>query len=61
MADPDATEAARQMNRARWGSSKVERAAQVVIPRAGELPEAVRAALHEVTAPPGDEVGRDQD
>jgi hypothetical protein len=54
-AQQDASEAARELARARWGSQAVERAAAVVIPRAGELSEAVRAALHEATGPAGGE------
>jgi hypothetical protein len=53
--DGAASEAARQLVARRWGSQAVERAAAVVIPRAGELPAATRAALHEATAPPGGE------
>jgi hypothetical protein len=49
MADPDLSEHARELNRARWGSQAVERAAAVVLERAAELPDAVRAQLHEAT------------
>ena len=55
MADPDPSEAARALNAKRWGPTAVVNAAQVVIPRADELPDAVRAELHEATAPPGGE------
>jgi hypothetical protein len=55
MADTNdaASEAARALVARRWGSQAVVKAAQVVITRAGELPEAVRAELHEATGPPG--------
>ena len=54
MADADdtaASEAARELARARWGSGAVVRAALVVLSRADELPGGIRASLHEVTAP----------
>jgi hypothetical protein len=47
--DRAASEAARQLARSRWGSTKVDRAAQVVIERHAELGEALRAELHQVT------------
>jgi hypothetical protein len=54
--DRVASEAARQLARSRWGSSKVDRAALVVIERYAELDEARRAEVHEVTGP---DAGRD--
>ena len=50
MADADASEAGRELARARWGSGAVVRAALVVLSRADELPGGIRASLHEVTA-----------
>jgi hypothetical protein len=60
MSTADASEAARAEQaraaaRARWGSQVPDRAADIVIERVGELGEAKRSALHEVTAPPGGE------
>jgi hypothetical protein len=57
MADPDASEAARALNARRWGPTAVVNAAQVVITRADELPDAVRAQLHEATGPAGGDPG----
>jgi hypothetical protein len=54
-ADDAAQQAGKALARARWGSTAVERMAQAVISRAAELPDATRAALHEVTGPPGGE------
>jgi hypothetical protein len=42
-------EAARALAVRRWGSTKVDRAAAVVIERYAELGEALRAELHQVT------------
>jgi hypothetical protein len=53
--DEAASEAGRQLVRRRWGSQAVERAAAVVITRCAELPETVRAELHEAT---GEAAGR---
>jgi hypothetical protein len=52
-----ASEAARALARARWGSTAVVRSAQVVIERAAELPDATRAAVHEATGPAGGDPG----
>jgi hypothetical protein len=41
----DAQEAGRELARARWGATVVERAAGIVIARADELDESTRAAL----------------
>ena len=49
MAYSDAHQAARELARARWGTRGLERAAAVVIERADELPEQLRAQVHEVT------------
>jgi hypothetical protein len=51
----NASEAGRALAAARWGSRAVDRAAQVVISRAAELDDSLRAELHEVTGPPGGE------
>jgi hypothetical protein len=53
-----ASEAARALAARRWGPTAVVNAAQVVINRADELPEAVRVQVHEATgeAPAGDHV-----
>ncbi len=57
MADTSHDEAVSQAGRAlvarRWGPAAVVRAAAVVIARAGELPEAVRAELHQATEQKG--------
>jgi hypothetical protein len=53
MADPDLSEHARELNRARWGSQVVDKAAQVVISRVAELPAEIRAQVHEATGPAG--------
>lgn len=42
MSDPDASEASRAMNRARWGNAAACRAAATVIERRDELPDALR-------------------
>ena len=55
MADPDASEHARALNRARWGSQVAVRSAEVVIERADELPADIREQVHQATAPPGGE------
>jgi hypothetical protein len=47
MSDAHASDAARSLARARWGSQVVERAAEVVISRRAELPAAVRAEVVE--------------
>jgi len=50
-----ASEAGRLLARARWGSQAVDRAAQVVISRAGELPADLREQVHQATGEaPGD-------
>jgi len=48
--------AGRELARARWGSTAVERAAAVVLARAAELPDTVREQVHEAT---GDQVPDD--
>jgi hypothetical protein len=53
--DDAASEAGRLLARARWGSQAVDRAAELVISRAGELDDSLRAELHEITGPPGGE------
>jgi hypothetical protein len=47
MADTKVSAAARELLRARWGDQVVSRAAQTVIERAAELPEAKRAEVLE--------------
>ena len=54
MDDAQASEAARELARARWGNQVAVRSAQVAIERVAELPAELRAALHEVTAPGGE-------
>jgi hypothetical protein len=55
------SEAARAAAKARWTPSPVVvRSAEVLIERHAELPDAVRAVLHEATAPPGGGDSRDQ-
>jgi hypothetical protein len=49
MAYSDAHEAARALALQRWGTRALVRAAAVVIERADELPEQLRAQVHEVT------------
>jgi hypothetical protein len=49
MANTDASEAARLLVRQRWGNRGALRAAAVVVERADELPDAVRAAVHQAT------------
>jgi hypothetical protein len=49
MADAQASEAARELARARWGNAAVVRSAEVVIARADELPDSLREQLHQVT------------
>ena len=49
MAYSDSHEAARQLARARWKNRGALRAAAVVVERADELPEEVRAEVHEAT------------
>jgi hypothetical protein len=51
MSDAQATAAARELARARWGNQVAVRSAETVIERVGELPAEIRAAVHEVTAP----------
>jgi hypothetical protein len=50
MANTEASEAARLLVRQRWGNRGAVRAAAVVVERADELPEEVRAAVHEATS-----------
>jgi hypothetical protein len=45
MNDPEATRAARALNRARWGTSVVTRALDTLRERGGELDELQRAEL----------------
>jgi hypothetical protein len=55
MSSPDASSAARELNRARWGNTVAVRSAETVIERVSELPAEVRAAVHEATGEaPGD-------
>ena len=59
MSDPHddaSSEAGRALARHRWGPAAVVRAAAVVISRAHELPDAVRAEVHQVT-----EAGQDRE
>ena len=49
-----ASEAGRALARARWGSAAVERAAELVISRADELPGPLREQLHQVTGEAAD-------
>jgi hypothetical protein len=49
MSDPDASEAARALNRVRWGDRVLRRAAATVLER-GDVSEAVRAELAEFIA-----------
>lgn len=49
MAYSDTHEAARALALQRWGTRGLVRAAEVVIARADELPEQLRAQVHEVT------------
>ena len=49
----EASAAAQQLARVRWGDTKVRRAAAVVIERVAELPDAVRAELHQMTEQEG--------
>ena len=51
MSIPDAHEAAVAMNRARWGDTKLRRAAATVLERA-ELGEATRAELETIAGHP---------
>jgi hypothetical protein len=53
--DAAASEAARALVARRWGSQAVEKAAQVVISRAAELPDAVREQVHQATGDGGDD------
>jgi hypothetical protein len=53
--DDAVSEAGRQLVARRWGNTAVVRSAEVVIARHAELPESVRAELHQVTGPPGGE------
>jgi hypothetical protein len=46
----DASEAARSLVAHRWGSQRVEKAAELVLERVDELPEVMRAQLHMATA-----------
>lgn len=54
MADPDASEHARALNRARWGNQVVVRSAETVIERVDELPADLREQLHQLTGEAGD-------
>ena len=45
-----ASEAARRLNEARWGSQVVVRAAHTLLERVDELPPTVRAQVHLATA-----------
>jgi len=58
--DDAASEAARALAVKRWGNAAVVRSAQVVISRAAELPDSLRAELHQVTGEAAGE-SRDQD
>jgi hypothetical protein len=49
MAYSDAHEAAKALALQRWGTRALVRAAAVVLDRVDELPEEVRAAVHEAT------------
>jgi hypothetical protein len=49
MSNPDASEAARALNRARWGDRVLRRAAATVLER-GDVSEVVRAELAEFIA-----------
>jgi hypothetical protein len=49
MAYSDAHEAAKALALQRWGTRGLVRAAAVVVDRASELPEEMRAAVHEAT------------
>jgi hypothetical protein len=51
-ADTSRAEQARLAAQARWGSQVAEKAAAVVIERAAELPEVLRAQLHLATSDP---------
>jgi hypothetical protein len=53
MADPDASEAARSLNRARWGDTVLRRAVATVLERSDQLDESQRAALQQVTEEKG--------
>jgi hypothetical protein len=50
MSTSDASSAARELNRIRWGDAVARRAAQVVIERADQLPDDLREQVHQATA-----------
>jgi hypothetical protein len=47
----DASEAARALIAQRWGNQKPVRLAEELLPRARELPDSLRSALHQATEP----------
>jgi hypothetical protein len=55
MSDAQASEAARELARQRWGDQVVRRAAAIVVERAAELPDAVREQVHQATEEACDE------
>ena len=53
MSVPDASEAARSLNRARWGDTVLRRAVATVLERSDQLDESQRAELRQVTEQKG--------
>ena len=58
MTDTQASEAARSLARARWGSRVLDHAVEVVINRSGQLRDIQREQLRQVADGPADD-GRD--
>jgi hypothetical protein len=56
MADAQASSAARELARARWGDTVLRRAVQTVVERRDQLDESQRAELRQVTEQKGADV-----